>query len=234
MAVVAPPIRIPTTDTRRLTPRFFSKRSLSLPTITKKRRGGSCDVTLAMSLPSYTTTVSNLKSAMRRPDSLDSDSSHSKRSVQFVSVTIREHARDIDVNPSVSSGPALGLGWAYNDHAAPYDFLDFEDTKPPPRARSEFQMPRSVRERLLGEHGVHPTDMANAVRLANLGRRQRAATMAAQEVEEVTLAVEWVQRKMQRVLKKRQSYEKEEQQLWVNAQSWVSSSNNNVVTDCGC
>lgn len=187
-----------------------------------------------MSLPSYvfTPSVSNLKSALRRSDSLDSNSSNSKdKSVQFVSVTIREHARDIAVNPSVSSGPALGLGWAYQDHA-PYDFLDFEETKPPPRARAQFQMPRAVREKLLGDHGVHPKDMANAVRLANLGRKQRQASLAAQEVEEVTLAVEWMQRKMRKVLKRRQSYEKEEQQLWVDAQSWVSSTNstNSVVT----
>lgn len=251
-----PPRRIPSVDTRRLLPRVFSKRAeksksnSSLLLINRNKRAVSIDATVSTSTATMnyychgnnnSNAATNLKSSLRSPIPIETttdtttkeeeeDKENTKKRVSFVTVTIREHARDVDIHPSVSCGPAMGLGWSYQDHPLPYDFHDFEDTKPPPRSRAEFQMPSAVRQQLLEDHGVSPKDISSAVRLNNVVRRQRAATMAAQEVEEVTIAVEWMQRKMKKVLKRRHSYKKEEKQLWVDAQKRRAASDSNIVT----
>jgi hypothetical protein len=140
-----------------------------------------------------------------------------KKSVRFHAIMIREHSRDVDVNPSVSSGPAVGLGWAFRDHPA-YDLIAFEENRPPRRTRAEFQLPRNIREKILEEQGISRQEMVAAIRSINVARRQRQATLAGQEVEGAHLAMEWVSGKMKKMIGKKTTYAKEEQKLWVAAQ----------------
>jgi hypothetical protein len=145
-----------------------------------------------------------------------------KKRVSFHSIQIREHSRDVDVNPSVSSGPAVGLGWEYQDHPS-YDLITFEDCRPPRRSRSEFQLPRNIREQLLQDHGVSKSEISSAIRSINVAKRQRQASYAGQEAEAAHLAMEWLSGKVKKIVGKRLSYKKEEQKLWEEAERRVKS-----------
>lgn len=162
------------------------------------------------SMPSYSP-HSSLKSALQlSPLTL-------KKSVSFRSILIREHSRDINMNPCVSSGPAVGLGWDFQDLPA-YDLIAFEENRPPARSRSELQIPRSIRESILQEQGVTRSEIVASVRLINIAKRQRQASLAAQEIEHVVVAREWVTRKVKKMVGKRTTYVKEEEQLWIQAE----------------
>jgi hypothetical protein len=140
-----------------------------------------------------------------------------KKSVSFASIFIREHCRDICLNPSVSSGPAVGLGWDFHDHPTGYDVSLFEETRPPRRTRAEFQLPRPVRERLLQETGVSRQELVAAVRAINVAKRQRQHSIATQETEGAALAIEWMSGKVKKIVGRKPSYAKEEERLWTQA-----------------
>jgi hypothetical protein len=65
--------------------------------------------------------------------------SSSGKNVSFGSVTIREYERCVGDNPAVSSGPPIGLDWAYtNTLEVPVDDYETGVRKPGPRTRKEF------------------------------------------------------------------------------------------------
>jgi hypothetical protein len=171
--------------------------------------------TTTLSLSTSSRYASKLK-----PSSAQAASPAMKKKVRFHSILIREHSRDVDVNPSVSSGPAVGLGWSFRDHPA-YDLIDFEENRPPRRTRAEFQLPRNIREKILEELGVSRHEVVAAIRSINVARRQRQASLAGQEVEGAYLAMEWVSGKMKKMIGKKAAYAKEEQKLWIAAQNYV-------------
>jgi len=156
---------------------------------------------------------SNIKSSLRRNGS---SSSTITKSVQFDSVDIREHERFLDFNPSVSSGPAIGLGWEYNDLPT-FELNAFETNHPPRRTKTEFQIPRHIREEMLREFGFSRAELAMAVKNINITKRRRQASVAAQEVECTHLAVEWTARRLKKIIGLRSSYQIEEAKLWKNA-----------------
>jgi hypothetical protein len=117
----------------------------------------------------------------RSPPSRNSNNNGIKRSVSFGHVRIREHPRALGDNPSVSSGPALSLGWYSDDPGAcehsrtrelPLDV--YEDGRPSRRGRRELVVPRHVRERVLQqEAGVSLSDMYAAEREAAKVKQSR-------------------------------------------------------------
>mmetsp|Transcript_25983 Transcript_25983/g.29728 ORF Transcript_25983/g.29728 Transcript_25983/m.29728 type:complete len:207 (+) Transcript_25983:90-710(+) len=158
---------------------------------------------------------SNLKSSLRR---VCSPSNTRRNSVKFDSVDIREHERFLDLNPSVSSGPAIGLGWEYNDLPT-FKLNTFERNHPPRRTKIEFQIPRHIREEMLREFGFSRGELAAAVKAINISKRQRQASVASQEVECTRLAFEWTVRKLKKIIRLRSSYQIEEARLWKNAEN---------------
>lgn len=172
------------------------------------------------------TTTLSMSTSSHYPSKLKSTVSQEaapamKKKVRFHAILIREHSRDVDLNPSVSSGPAVGLGWSFRDHPA-YDLITFEENRPPRRTRAEFQLPRNIREKILEELGVSRHEVVAAIRSINVARRQRQASLAGQEVEGAHLAMEWVSGKMKKIIGKKAAYAKEEQKLWIEAQNYAS------------
>merc|ERR1740124_502055 len=98
-----------------------------------------------------------------------------KKSVQFDTVEIREHEQLMDVHPSVSSGPAVGLGWLYHDIPKKFDLTEFETARLPQRRchRTEFRMPRCHRETLLLDLGYTRRDLTDNIKKINFVKRQR-------------------------------------------------------------
>jgi hypothetical protein len=123
-----------------------------------------------------------------------------KKSVSFQSILIREYSRDVDVNPSVSSGPAMGFGWNFQDRPA-YDLETFEENRPPHRSRAELKMSHSDRVFILQDHGVTRSDIQSSIRSINIAKRQRQASLAKRVGEHLILARERVRRKVGKLTK---------------------------------
>lgn len=186
----------------------------SLPTSSSTNRSYSND-TLSLSTSSASSRpIVSSRSSFRRSNNNNKSTS---KSVRFKSVQIREHGLMPTINPSVTSGPALGLAWEYNDLPT-YSLQSYEQTRPTRRTRAEFQMPQSVRVEILRQEGFSRKEIQETVRAINIARKQRRATVMTQEVEELHLAVEWVGRKVKKAIGARSTSTKEEAQLWKNAQ----------------
>jgi hypothetical protein len=108
-----------------------------------------------------------------------------KRNVSFGHIKIREHPRALGDNPSVSSGPALSLGWYSEDpdkceHSRTVELpLDeYEDGRPSRRVRHELVVPRHEREKVLRlEAGVSLSEMYAAQREAVKVKQSRRGSV---------------------------------------------------------
>lgn len=220
--------RHPREPRRRLSAPLFHNKSAQESKSNKNGNEDSQLVTNAKprSTSAVRSTPSPLSSAQTSPSSSShslksalqtSPSSNMKKSVSFASIFIREHCRDICLNPSVSSGPAVGLGWDFHDHPTGYDVSLFEETRPPRRTRSEFQLPRPVRERLLQDTGISKQELVAAVRAINVAKRQRQHSVATQDTDGAAMAIEWMSGKVKKIVGRKPSYAKEEQRLWTQA-----------------
>ena len=97
-----------------------------------------------------------------------------------------------------------------------YDISLFEETRPPRRSRSEFQLPRPVREQiLLQDTGV--SQSLAAVRSINVAKRHRQHSVASQNADGAHMTFEWVSGKKEKMVGRKVSYAKEEQRLWTQA-----------------
>jgi hypothetical protein len=123
-----------------------------------------------------TKVVDSRKPTLRRHFStpMESTIKDPLRKVQFAKVFVRYHERILDVNPSTSSGPSLGLGWKYEDEPEPLDLqLQQRDRVTNPRG---MVMSRTMREEILDDLGYYRSDIAKAVRLNLKLKNQRAQT----------------------------------------------------------
>jgi len=140
--------------------------------------------------------------------SSSSQQQETEKSVQFNYIEIREHERLMDVNPSVSSGPAVGLGWLHYDFPIKYDVLEYELARIPQRRshKLQFQMPRYHRETLLLDLGYSRQDITANMKEINVTKRQRRISIRQRHFDKVFLAGEytsqWIQ---QKILRRRRS-----------------------------
>jgi hypothetical protein len=73
-----------------------------------------------------------------------------RHTVGFGTVTIREYARSVGDNPSVSSGTPIGLGWSYFEPTVVnVDSFETVVRKPGPRTRKDFHLTAQKRFHLL-------------------------------------------------------------------------------------
>jgi len=124
------------------------------------------------------------------------------RSISFETVQIREYKRDICDNPSVTSGPPIGIDWEVKDESfVPVDI--YETYRPERLEFSELILERHEREYLILKSGRTRTDIASAVREVNKAKHARRTTVnnigTAAVIEEI---FESAVRKMKRHLHK--------------------------------
>eukprot|EP00546_Thalassionema_frauenfeldii_P008783 CAMPEP_0178908544 /NCGR_PEP_ID=MMETSP0786-20121207/7980_1 /TAXON_ID=186022 /ORGANISM="Thalassionema frauenfeldii, Strain CCMP 1798" /LENGTH=164 /DNA_ID=CAMNT_0020580455 /DNA_START=372 /DNA_END=866 /DNA_ORIENTATION=- len=143
---------------------------------------------------------------------------HARKSVSFDSISVREYDRCIDLNPAVPDGPAIGLGWQFNE-APPSLVDDFESKHPPRREFDGLKLDKSAREVILREFGYERAEILKGVRKVNIARNQRKSTLAMQEHENLHLTVEKVKKQFKKCLGVRSSYSTEEKNLWKHAQN---------------
>jgi hypothetical protein len=126
-----------------------------------------------------------------------------RRSVSFDTVQIRHYEPVLDLNPSTSCGPSLGIGWNYFVDA-PKKVTDAEDLKDRYGRRSmrEMIIPRHVREQTLKDCGYTAKDIAKAVRMNLKSKGQRMQTIHNYKLDQI---VERSSRKMRRLFNPRSS-----------------------------
>mmetsp|Transcript_30704 Transcript_30704/g.66457 ORF Transcript_30704/g.66457 Transcript_30704/m.66457 type:complete len:346 (+) Transcript_30704:532-1569(+) len=101
-----------------------------------------------------------------------------RRNISFGNLEIREYARTIGCNPSVSAGPPVGLDWTYDPDHLVLELDEYEESRGPRRSYAEMAMPRAVRQDLLiREWGVKQPVIATAVRDANRIKSSRRRTV---------------------------------------------------------
>eukprot|EP00563_Minutocellus_polymorphus_P003391 CAMPEP_0181037732 /NCGR_PEP_ID=MMETSP1070-20121207/9561_1 /TAXON_ID=265543 /ORGANISM="Minutocellus polymorphus, Strain NH13" /LENGTH=518 /DNA_ID=CAMNT_0023115473 /DNA_START=576 /DNA_END=2132 /DNA_ORIENTATION=- len=193
-------------STRRFRRGSFTKRSLKKSTSMTSLRGSrKCkndEDELAYGLNSsfhsfssnHDPHVKPIKSAMKRSVSLcafndsngtlgtfDSSSSENpdppKRNVSFHKLEIREYSVVLGDNPSCSSGPPVQLAWDPH-HSDELKIDDYEEHRPPRRARAEMMMNHNVRWwRLMRESGYTVSHLKRATDACQEARKARLRTV---------------------------------------------------------
>lgn len=139
--------------------------------------------------------------------------------VSFDQVNIREYERVLGDNPSCSSGPPLSIGWRFSPSPMQISVDDYENGRGDvPRYKSEFLVPKDIREKMLREHaGVSRREIVTTVRGIQKQKSQRRKTAANLGMQNTEEKLENVRRSVQKAVGKRKSYSKEEKRLWDDA-----------------
>jgi hypothetical protein len=129
------------------------------------------------------------------------DPSKRTTKVSFGTVQIRSYERILEVNPSTSSGPSVGIGWHYEEatQLSVSELESLKDNEIGRRSVHQLILPRHVREETLRECGYTSQQIANAVRRNIKAKNQRMQTihnLRGQKVEEM---VERSSRKVRRL-----------------------------------
>ena len=141
-----------------------------------------------------------------------------RQSVAFAQVNIREYERILSDNPCVSSGPPIGIGWRHAPEALVVDVDDCEASKPSPRQRSEYLVPKHVREGLIQEHaGVGRREIAGAVRSIQKAKAQRRRTVINLGYQPAQERIEGARRKVKKILRPSRSSNALQARLWDEA-----------------
>lgn len=119
--------------------------------------------------------------------------------VTFDNVQVRFYERILDINPAVTNGPAIGIGWRYKRGGnLPVDV--FEGRKGETTRSNELLLPRHVREAILKDIGYSQQDIAGAVRLIRKAKHRRKQTVQNLGAESMEEAIESVRRRVRIVL----------------------------------
>jgi hypothetical protein len=156
---------------------MLSPHSRSKPTSSKKRFSGYASA-WTPPLP-----LEPMEAVMETPQALLREVSD--RSVQFSTVSVRYFKRILDVNPSVTSGPAIGLGWIYrNGKAMTVD--QWESSREySVRESGDLVIPRQEREMMLAQLGYTQQDIAQAVREIRKAKDMRRTTVENLKVQNI-------------------------------------------------
>jgi len=153
-----------------------------------------------------------------------------KRSVSFCEVQVRNYERVLEINPSVTSGPAVGLGWNYSPEDDEIFALEmFEDTREYTRrgnSMEDLALPRDERENLLRSLGYTQREIAGSIRQILRVKNQRKQTVQNLHASSVEEFLENATRKMKHVLTFPLCHRKKAKQLlYLYPQKTLSTTN---------
>lgn len=127
--------------------------------------------------------VSRRHSTMSSLDSSPHASSLRKISIDFSSITIREHPVIPGENPGVSCGVPLTLDWEH-EFEDRFDLDEFESKKTHKRRQVEMKIPASKRADMLRKNGFGWVDIQKSIKQANISRHKRKKTLEQLERQE--------------------------------------------------
>lgn len=109
--------------------------------------------------------------------------------IQFEKIEIREYARTVGDNPSVSSGPPVTISWEYNPNTTVLSLEEYEKARPVRRTETQMILPKSVRVSLLKDCGISNNQIVAAIRSGVRAKNQRRTTLGnlgrTEKVEEI-------------------------------------------------
>ena len=122
------------------------------------------------------------------------------KKVSFAIVQIRYYERILDINPSVTAGPAIAIGWRYKS-GGKLAIEDWEMRKGDNlRRANELLLPKHVREAMLKEVGFTQRDIAEAVRVIIKAKNKRKQTVQNLGAEAMEEAIELAARRVKGIL----------------------------------
>jgi len=138
-------------------------------------------------------------------------------------VEIREYAPELGANPCVSRGPAVSLSWSYvvTDRLK---FEEYENLRPPRREMNEMRLPAKEREERLLASGVTQKEIQAAIENISEARKKRMKTVEQLNHLSMHERLEGAKKKLLKIVGKRKSHKKEEEDLWENAQCYFAAS----------
>jgi hypothetical protein len=150
-----------------------------------------------------TPTMSTRTSSSEGSSGNNSSSGGRRRHVKFTTVQVRYYERVLDVNPAVTSGAAVGIGWRYkrggtisvNDWGV-HGNEHFRGL----RGVDDIVMPRHFRESLLKEWGYTQADIAQATRIIRGIKNNRKLTVQNLPNQHMEEAVENAARRVKGLL----------------------------------
>jgi len=125
-----------------------------------------------------------------------------KEAVTFGMVEIRQYERILGINPAVTDGPAISIGWKYRNDGQ-CSLSDWEQRKASGKRQGrDLLLSRSIRETMLREAGYSQKEIAQATRIVLKAKHQRKTTIdnASQGMEGLEYAAEKVARRIRAVL----------------------------------
>lgn len=137
--------------------------------------------------------------------------------VQFQQLQIREYKTLAEINPGVSKGPALGIGWEFR----PLDTLsvdEYESTRQPRLKLKEMKLSQDERIRRLKSQGMSVREIKETVRKTNAARAKRKKTLEGMSNEKTAEAMESALHKVLKLMRRRKSAEVGQEELWDVAQ----------------
>ncbi|KAL3915096.1 MAG: hypothetical protein SGILL_005807 [Bacillariaceae sp.] len=133
------------------------------------------------------------------PVATQSRSSVIVKKVDFGEVTLRYYERILTDNPSVQSGPAIGIGWRYK-RAGRFDVDEFEQGRDVPRSSDDLVLSRPAREKMLKDAGFTQKEIAEMVRIILRSKNQRKQTVQNLSAAGMEEAVENARKRVARLM----------------------------------
>ncbi len=100
-----------------------------------------------------------------------------QKKISFSFVEVRYYERVLEINPSVTNGPAIGIGWRFK-RGGQIDVDDFELQRGGAgRRNNELILPRPFREKILKDAGYDQKQIAEAVRIIRKAKDRRKVTV---------------------------------------------------------
>mmetsp|Transcript_9666 Transcript_9666/g.15502 ORF Transcript_9666/g.15502 Transcript_9666/m.15502 type:complete len:452 (-) Transcript_9666:283-1638(-) len=133
----------------------------------------------------------------------DSEKEPRKTKVSFHEVQVRNYKSVLTVNPAVTSGPAIGLGWKYDSSQdEKYSLDEYENVrKSGGRGSRDIILSRIERESMLLDLGYSQKDIADSIRKTIRLKNQRKQTIQNLNVSPVEEFLEKATRRVKRVLR---------------------------------
>lgn len=189
---------------------FFKTDDFSAPSSTNPSKNKTFRTVRAPEPPRVTPVASKLTDIQSETTATTSSTSSNgdklgkkKRSVSFCEVKVRNYERILEINPSVTSGPAVGIGWNYSpDDDEIFSLENFEEVREFARCSSidQLAIPRDEREHLLRAWGYTQREIACSVRSILRSKNQRKQTIQNLHASSMEEFVEKATRKMKHVL----------------------------------
>ena len=127
------------------------------------------------------------------------EASAKTKKIIFDCVQVRYYERILELNPAVTSGPPIGIGWRFKK-GGQVSVDEWENQRGQYRKPNDLVIPRHVREGMLKEIGYTQKDIADAVRLVVRSKNQRRQTISNLGTAGVEEAVETASRRVKGLL----------------------------------